>query len=82
MFPLSFRRWYELGGWDEDDCAIAITQGDDIIANVSLQRMTIVLRGRKLTGWQLAAVGVVPEERCSRFFGLSSTNTQSAARSP
>jgi GNAT superfamily N-acetyltransferase len=63
VFPLSFRRWHELGGWDENYCAIAIMQGDDIIANASLQRMTIVLHGRELRGWQLGAVGVVPEHR-------------------
>ncbi|MGH8175299.1 MAG: GNAT family N-acetyltransferase [Steroidobacter sp.] len=64
VFPrISFRKWYERGGWDEDYCAVAITAGEEIIANASLSRMTILLHGRELTGWQLGAVGVVPEHR-------------------
>jgi predicted N-acetyltransferase YhbS len=64
VFPrVSFRRWYELGGWNEDYRAFAITDGSEIVASASLHRMNIVLNGRALTGWQLGAVGVVPEWR-------------------
>ena len=64
VFPrASFRRWYELGGWDEDYVAFSMAEGADIVANASLQRMNIVLRGEWITGWQLGAVGVVPQWR-------------------
>ena len=64
VFPRSsFRRWYQLGGWDEGYCAFALASGTSIVANASLQRMKIVLRGEEITGWQLGAVGVVPEWR-------------------
>jgi predicted N-acetyltransferase YhbS len=64
VFPrVSFRRWYELGGWNEDYRAFAIADGNEIVANASLHRMSILLNGRALTGWQLGAVGVVPEWR-------------------
>ena len=64
VFPrASFRRWYELGGWDERYCAFSMALGREIVANASLQRMTVILNGRELTGWQLGAVGVVPEWR-------------------
>ena len=64
VFPrASFRRWYGLGGWDEDYVAYSIADGADIVANASLQRMNIVLRGEWITGWQLGAVGVVPQWR-------------------
>jgi predicted N-acetyltransferase YhbS len=64
VFPrASFRRWYELGGWPEDYVAFALADGSDIVANASLQRMKIVLRGAWITGWQLGAVGVVPQWR-------------------
>jgi ribosomal protein S18 acetylase RimI-like enzyme len=64
VFPrASFRRWHELGGWDEDYVAFSIADGADIVANASLQRMNIVLRGEWITGWQLGAVGVVPQWR-------------------
>lgn len=59
----SFRRWYNLGGWTEDYAAFAMADGGDIVANASLQRMNIVLRGESITGWQLGAVGVVPQWR-------------------
>ena len=61
VFPrVSFRRWYELGGWNEDYLAFAVVDGATIVASASLQRMKIVLRGEWITGWQLGAVGVVP----------------------
>lgn len=64
VFPrASFRRWYELGGWNEDYASFAIADGPDIVANASLQRMNIVLRGQPVTGWQLGAVGVLPHWR-------------------
>lgn len=64
LFPrASFRRWRELGGWDEDYVAFALADGKDIVANASLQRMNIVLRGESITGWQLGAVGVLPQWR-------------------
>jgi predicted N-acetyltransferase YhbS len=59
----SFRRWYELGGWKEDYVSFAMADGATIVANASLQRMNIVLRGEWITGWQLGAVGVLPEWR-------------------
>lgn len=64
VFPrASFRRWYGLGGWNEDYVAFSIADGANIVANASLQRMKIVLRGEWITGWQLGAVGVVPQWR-------------------
>jgi predicted N-acetyltransferase YhbS len=64
VFPrASFRRWYGLGGWNEDYVAFSMAAGTDIVASASLQRMNIVLRGEWITGWQLGAVGVLPQWR-------------------
>jgi predicted N-acetyltransferase YhbS len=64
VFPrASFRRWYGLGGWNDDYVAFSIADGANIVANASLQRMNIVLRGEWITGWQLGAVGVLPQWR-------------------
>lgn len=64
VFPrASFRRWYHLGGWDDSYVTFAMADGADIVANASMQRMQIVLRGEWITGWQLGAVGVVPAWR-------------------
>ena len=64
VFPsITFRRWYELGGWHPGYRAFALFEGDDIVANVSLQRMNLVVRGQRVVGWQFGAVGVLPELR-------------------
>lgn len=64
LFPrASFRRWYQLGGWNENYVSFALADGKDIVANASLQRMNVVLRGASITGWQLGAVGVLPQWR-------------------
>ena len=64
VFPsISFRRWYELGGWHPGYRAFAIFEGDRIVANASLQRMNLLVRGQRVTGWQFGAVGVLPDLR-------------------
>ena len=51
VFPaISFQLWYELGGWPEDYRAFAIAHDDEIVASASLQRMTVIINGRELTG--------------------------------
>ena len=60
---ICFRRWYEYGGWDAGYRAFAIFEGDQIVASASLQRMNLVVRGQRMTGWQLGAVGVLPDWR-------------------
>jgi len=60
---ISFRRWYEYGGWDERYVAFALADGDRIVANASLTRMQVVLNGARLSGWQLGSVGTDPERR-------------------
>jgi GNAT superfamily N-acetyltransferase len=64
VFPsISFRRWNELGGWHSDYRAFALFEGDEIIANASLQRMQLIVAGQPVTGWQFGAVGVLPDWR-------------------
>jgi GNAT superfamily N-acetyltransferase len=64
VFPsASFRRWYELGAWDESYQTFSIVEDGEVIANASVQRMHLVLGGRRLRGWQLGAVGTLPAHR-------------------
>jgi predicted N-acetyltransferase YhbS len=60
---IDFRRWYELGGWSPDYRAFAIFEGERIVANVSVHRMDLIIGARSRVGWQLGAVGVVPDYR-------------------
>jgi GNAT superfamily N-acetyltransferase len=64
VFPsISFRRWYELGAWDEGYQTFSIVEGDEIVANASLQRMNLIVGGRRVRGWQFGAVGTLPTHR-------------------
>jgi predicted N-acetyltransferase YhbS len=64
IFPrVSYRSWYEHGGWDADYVAYALVDGDSIVANASLSRNDLVLQGENIEGWQLGAVGTLPDHR-------------------
>jgi GNAT superfamily N-acetyltransferase len=64
VFPsICFRHWYELGGWDPGYRAFAIFDGDEIVANASLQRMDVLVAGARTNAWQFGAVGVLPDWR-------------------
>jgi GNAT superfamily N-acetyltransferase len=64
VFPeIDFRGWRDLGGWGPEYCALSLAEGDEIVANVSLCRMDLIFDGVPRGGWQLGAVGVVPERR-------------------
>jgi GNAT superfamily N-acetyltransferase len=64
IFPsIGFRRWYALGGWDPGYRAFAIFDGDEIVANASLQRMNVLIAGVRVNAWQFGAVGVLPDWR-------------------
>jgi ribosomal protein S18 acetylase RimI-like enzyme len=64
VFPsVSFRRWAELGGWQENYRVLALVVEDRIVASVSLTRMSVVLGGCEVRGWQLGAVGTDPNYR-------------------
>ena len=60
---ISFDKWYALGGWPAGYRAFVIRDGDDVIANVSVQKMQLIVRGQQQVGWQIGAVGVVPDAR-------------------
>jgi ribosomal protein S18 acetylase RimI-like enzyme len=60
---IGFRRWYELGGWRPGYRSFAILDGENIVANTSVQRMEVIVEGDVRTGWQLGAVGVLPQFR-------------------
>jgi predicted N-acetyltransferase YhbS len=64
VFPrISFRAWYEHGGWDDGYVAFALVDGDRIVANAAVSRMNLVFRGEPSLGWQLGAVGTLPDLR-------------------
>ena len=60
---ITFEQWYALGGWPANYRAFAILDGEDVIANISVTKMDLIVRGQPHVGWQLGAVGVVPDVR-------------------
>lgn len=64
VFPRAdFRAWYVRGGWTGDYEAHVLAEGDEVVANVSVMRMSLRVGGREIRGAQLGAVGSVPERR-------------------
>lgn len=64
VFPrIGFRRWAQYGGWDERYTVFALAEGERLIASASLNRMDLVLNGKQVRGFQLGAVGTLPEYR-------------------
>lgn len=59
-----FRRWCEWRQWGDDYRAFCIV-GDDgrVLANASVWRMRLLVEGRELVGYQLGAVGCLPQVR-------------------
>jgi GNAT superfamily N-acetyltransferase len=60
---ISFRRWRDVGAWDDGYIAFSFMEGDRIVASASRQRMEILLHGERMRAWQLTAVGTLPEWR-------------------
>jgi GNAT superfamily N-acetyltransferase len=64
VFPrVDFHEWHTLGGWNDSYVAYAWADGERIVANVSVSRMELSLQGQSVRGWQLGAVGTLPEYR-------------------
>ncbi|NMO20995.1 GNAT family N-acetyltransferase [Pyxidicoccus fallax] len=59
----SFHRWSEWGEWNDDYRAFAVVEDGRVLANASVMRMRLLLEGREVTGYQLGAVGCLPEQR-------------------
>ncbi|MBZ4402269.1 GNAT family N-acetyltransferase [Myxococcus sp. AS-1-15] len=60
---VDFRRWCEWGEWTDDYRAFSILEDGRVVANASVMRMCLRVEGRDVTGYQLGAVGCVPERR-------------------
>ncbi|MGO0999631.1 GNAT family N-acetyltransferase [Lysobacter sp. CA196] len=59
-----FRRWCEWRQWGEDYRAFCIVGYDGrVLANASVSRMRLRVEGREVVGYQLGAVGCLPQTR-------------------
>lgn len=58
-----FRRWCEWRQWNEDYLAFSVFLDGRVVANASAMRMRLVIEGADVDGWQLGAVGCLPDLR-------------------
>ena len=69
-FDLDFEPWYQCGGWQDRYLPHALVCGEQVAANVSVNRMDFQLDGRRRTYLQLGTVMTPPDYRgmgLSRF---------------
>ncbi|NTX07579.1 GNAT family N-acetyltransferase [Myxococcus sp. CA040A] len=60
---VDFRRWCAWGEWTDDYRAFSVVDEGRVVANASVMRMCLRVEGREVVGYQLGAVGCVPERR-------------------
>lgn len=58
-----FRRWCSWGQWNDDYRAFALIDNGVVVANASVMRMRLLLEGVETEGFQLGAVGCLPDQR-------------------
>lgn len=63
IFGLDFKIWYEKGCWNDDYICYSYVDGDTIIANASINKMTIVSNGQEYKAIQVGTVMTHPDYR-------------------
>lgn len=60
-FEINFTPWYETGAWDDNYCCYSYADGNRIIANVSVNLMTVHLQGEMKQAVQIGTVMTDPD---------------------
>ncbi len=64
VFPgADFRRWHEMGFWNDSYVPYSIVESGKIVSNVSAALMDIFVNGKMMKAVQIGAVGTLPEHR-------------------
>ena len=63
VFGLSFEDWYAAGYWTASNLPYTLFDGDTALANVSVNRLTVLLQGRRRHYIQLGTVMTRPGHR-------------------
>lgn len=68
VFPSAdFKEWYSRGFWSDNFIPYSIVDSGKIISNVSVSKMDIILKGKRIKAVQIGAVGTLPEY-CNKGF--------------
>lgn len=63
VFGLDFKKWYEKGCWNDNYICYSYLDGDNIIANASVNKMTVVSNGKEYRALQIGTVMTHPDYR-------------------
>ncbi|WP_409275288.1 GNAT family N-acetyltransferase [Neobacillus sp. SCS-31] len=63
VFGIRFDRWYEMGFWTDKYIPYSYSDGENIIANVSVNRIGLVMDGVERRGLQIGTVMAHPDFR-------------------
>ncbi|KOS64376.1 GNAT family N-acetyltransferase [Lysinibacillus agricola] len=63
VFDLDFNQWYEKGCWNDQYICYSYLDGDKVIANASISKMTVVVNGKEYKAIQIGSVMTHPDYR-------------------
>ncbi|MGE7274078.1 GNAT family N-acetyltransferase [Brevibacillus panacihumi] len=63
IFGIHFEEWYQKGFWDERYIPYSLVQGDQVIANVSVNLLSFLINGEKKKAIQIGTVMTHPDFR-------------------
>ncbi|MEH6944973.1 GNAT family N-acetyltransferase [Bacillus sp. JJ722] len=63
VFQIDFKNWYEKGCWNDKYICYSYIDGDKVIANASISKMTIVSNGKEYNAIQVGTVMTHPDYR-------------------
>jgi GNAT superfamily N-acetyltransferase len=62
-FGIDFEKWYQKGFWDDRYICYSYVDGNQVIANVSINKMDVILEGERKRALQIGTVMTHPEYR-------------------
>ncbi|MBD3107542.1 GNAT family N-acetyltransferase [Bacillus sp. AGMB 02131] len=63
VFGIDFKQWYEKGCWNDNYICYSYVAGEKVIANASINKMTIVQNGSEFKAIQIGTVMTHPDYR-------------------
>ena len=63
VFGIDFKKWYEEGCWNENYICYSFIHGEQVIANASISKMTVVSNGIEYKAIQVGTVMTQPDYR-------------------
>jgi len=63
VFDLDFSQWYEKGCWNDQYICYSYIDGERVIANASISKMTVVVKGKEYKAIQVGTVMTHPDYR-------------------